>query len=153
MPSGLRIKTNIIKGQKTLKNRPMDRIIDPLSSVGAKIKSKDNFIPKEINSSKNLTPINQELKLPSAQIKSALILYAISVKGESKITGLTNTRDHLERMLKYINYPIKINGNEIRILGDINTNKNLNIKLPGDISSASFLICAAYYQRIQTYKL
>ena len=85
----------------------MDRIIDPLSSVGAKIKSKDNFIPIEINSSKNLTPINQELKLPSAQIKSALILYAISVKGESKITGLTNTRDHLERMLKYINYPIK----------------------------------------------
>ena len=140
--SGLSVKT-IIQGQKTLKNRPMDRIIDPLSSVGARIKSKDNFLPIEIHSSKNLTPINHELKLPSAQIKSALILYAISVKGESKITGLTNTRDHLERMLKDINYPIKINGNEIRILGDININKNLNIKLPGDISSASFLICAA----------
>ena len=121
----------------------MDRIIDPLSSVGARIRSEDSFLPIEIHSSKNLTPINQELKLPSAQIKSALILYAISIKGESKITGLTNTRDHLERMLKYINYPIKINGNEIRILGDININKNLNINLPGDISSASFLICAA----------
>ena len=140
--SGLNIKARI-KGQKTLKSRPMDRIIDPLVAVGVKIKSKHKLLPLEIDSSTHLKPININLQLPSAQVKSALILYAMSIEGESKISGLINTRDHLERMLKNINYPIKINGNQINVLGNKNCIKNLNIKLPGDISSASFLICAA----------
>tara|TARA_A100001011_G_C14322509_1_gene851607 strand:+ start:18794 stop:20059 length:1266 start_codon:yes stop_codon:yes gene_type:complete len=140
--SGLNIKT-IIKGQKTLKNRPMERIINPLKSVGVNIKSNDQLLPLQILGSDYLKPLDIKLEIASAQIKSALILYAMSINGESKIGGLIDTRDHLERMLLYNKYPIKIKNNEIRILGNSNNIKNLNIKIPGDISSASFLICAS----------
>tara|TARA_B100000676_G_scaffold280521_1_gene304821 strand:+ start:9417 stop:10682 length:1266 start_codon:yes stop_codon:yes gene_type:complete len=140
--SGININCKII-GRKTLRKRPMDRVIFPLLDAGVNIQSKDNLLPVNIFKSKKLKTINATLIIPSAQIKSSLILYAMSRNGKSIISGNIKTRDHLERMLLDLKYPIKVGKDRIEIVGNKNKSNNININLPGDISSASFLICAA----------
>jgi len=142
--SGLNINCNI-QGSDSLSKRPMSRIVDPLKSFGIDIDCKDGLLPIQMNKRDNgiNSTFNYKLKLPSAQIKSALIFHALSIEGSSIIEGGIKTRDHLEILLSYLNYPIKINNNKITIKGNYKISNNLNIKLPGDISSASFLIAGA----------
>tara|TARA_Y100001936_G_scaffold58337_1_gene57531 strand:+ start:256 stop:1506 length:1251 start_codon:yes stop_codon:yes gene_type:complete len=139
--SGLNIET-IVSGSKQLSKRPMDRVVEPLSQFGANINC-NNQLPLKIKESNNLKNFNFELKVPSAQIKSALILYALSIKGKSIIKGLIHTRDHLELLLLHLGYPISINKHQIEIIGGASISKKLDITIPGDFSTASFLICAA----------
>ena len=101
--SGMNIKCKII-GRKTLRKRPMDRVIFPLLDAGVNIQSKDNLLPVNILKSKKLKTINATLIIPSAQIKSSLILYAMNRNGKSIISGNIKTRDHLERMLLNLKY-------------------------------------------------
>ena len=121
----------------------MDRVIFPLLDAGVNIQSKDNLLPVNIFKTKKLKTINATLIIPSAQIKSSLILYAMNRNGKSIISGNIKTRDHLERMLLDLKYPIKVRKDRIEIVGNKNKSNNINVNLPGDISSASFLICAA----------
>ena len=134
----------VIKGSNSLSNRPMSRIVEPLKSFGVDIKSSNGKLPIMINKNKNnRLPFIYDLKIPSAQVKSALIFYALSLNGTSSIKGEIKTRDHLELLLSYLKYPIKMNNKQILIKGNHKISNNLNINLPGDISSASFLIAAA----------
>ena len=142
--SGLNINC-IIKGSNSLSKRPMSRIVEPLKSFGVDIKSTNGKLPIKINKTKNnRLAFIYNLKIPSAQVKSALIFYALSLNGVSSIKGEIRTRDHLELLLSYLKYPIKVNNNKkITIKGNHQLLDNFHIKLPGDISSASFLIAAA----------
>ena len=132
-----------IFGSKALSNRPMRRICDPLNNFGANLESINGFLPIKIKPSTRFDTFDYDLKIPSAQIKASLILYAMFMRGESTISGLVKTRDHLENLLSYFSYPITIQDNKINVKGSDRLSKNLSIELPGDISSAAFIIGGA----------
>ncbi|MDC3184439.1 3-phosphoshikimate 1-carboxyvinyltransferase [Pelagibacteraceae bacterium] len=133
---------SILTGDKSLSSRPMQRIADPLSKMNAKVYTTKGSLPLTIEGS-NLKAVNFDLKIPSAQIKSGLLLAALNTKGETNITENKVTRDHTEIMLKSFgaNIEMKKIGNKkiIKIIGQ----KELvakNIDVPNDLSSSSFFI-------------
>ena len=140
--AGLNVNATI-KGSLSLSKRPMRRIVNPLKDFGVNIKSKNFKLPIKLNKSNNLKPFNFRLEIPSAQVKSALILYAMCINGKSILSGKIQTRDHLELLLADLDYPISIDSDKIQIIGNANISKQIDIKIPGDISSASFIICAS----------
>ena len=90
---------SVLIGDKSLSNRPMQRIADPLIKMNAKIFTSDGSLPLSIKSS-NLVPTKIDLKIPSAQIKSGILLAALNINGETEITESKITRDHTEIMLE-----------------------------------------------------
>ena len=144
--SGLNINVKI-EGASTLLKRPMKRIVQPLKNCGVDIRSGDYQLPLKVNAGSDLKPIDYSLNIPSAQVKSGLILYAISINGKSTLKGQIHTRDHLENLLFSLGYPIHVKEDKIEINGGVKINKNINMKIPGDFSSASFIICVALLKR------
>tara|TARA_B100000965_G_C19601466_1_gene762954 strand:+ start:1090 stop:2391 length:1302 start_codon:yes stop_codon:yes gene_type:complete len=131
-----------ISGDDSLSSRPMDRIIKPLEEIGSKISSKKNLLPITFYPQKSLKPINYINDIASAQIKSCLILASLFISGKSSIYETTKTRDHTERLLEFLEYPIKVQENNITILGQGKLIAR-DIYIPSDFSSASFFIIAA----------
>ena len=131
-----------ISGDSSLVKRPMKRIIDPLTVAGANISSNDNLMPLSFKQSGKLKVINYTCLIPSAQIKSCLILASLFLDGTSIIKETIKTRDHTERMLQFLDYPISIDDKIISINGN-GTIFAKDIRIPSDISSASFLIVGA----------
>ena len=131
-----------ISGDSSLVKRPMKRIIDPLTIAGANISSNNNLMPLSFKQSGKLKVINYTCLIPSAQIKSCLILASLFLDGTSIINETIKTRDHTERMLQFLDYPISIDDKIISINGN-GTIVAKDIRIPSDISSASFLIVGA----------
>ncbi len=135
----------VIQGDKSLSSRPMNRILKPLEKMGAKFESKNGNLPIKIKGTK-LKNSTIEIEIPSAQIKSGLMLAAINTTGISKIIEKNITRDHTENMLKSFGAKINIekNGSEslITIDGKHELNAN-NIDVPSDLSSSAFFIVSA----------
>ena len=138
--------TSIITGDTSLQSRPMARIIEPLTKMGAVIQSRENKPPLEFSKPVERSCCNEEILIASAQVKSCLILASLFVEGESNIIENIKTRDHTERLLQYFNYDIKIDDNRIKLYG----NKDIfakDIEVPNDFSSASFFIVAALLKK------
>jgi len=136
---------SIIYGDESLSKRPMSRIMQPLELMGAKFNDNNNKMPIEIIG-KKLRNINYNLELPSAQVKSGIILAALNADGKSKIIENEITRNHTEIMLEYFNADINIENIESKNHIFINGKKELtskDISVPSDLSSASFIIVAA----------
>ena len=130
-------------GDKSLSQRPMNRIAEPLNSWGAEVSLKEQkFPPIEIKGTKLLSEFTYNLTIPSAQIKSCLVLASLFLDGTSIIKETIKTRDHTERMLQFLDYPISIDDKIISINGK-GTIVAKDIRIPSDISSASFLIVGA----------
>ncbi len=134
-----------ITGDESLIKRPMKRIIEPLMTAGANITSENNRLPISFITS-SVQPINHISSIPSAQVKSCLILASLFIDGESHISELVTTRDHTERMLQYLDYPLSIDNNKIIISGKQNIVAK-DITIPSDISSAAFFIVAALIKK------
>ena len=136
---------SILTGDKSLSSRPMQRIADPLSKMNAKIYTTKGSLPLTIEGS-NLKAVNFDLKIPSAQIKSGLLLAALNTKGQTNITENKVTRDHTEVMLQSFGANIEINKigskKNIKIIGQKELIGN-NIDVPNDLSSSSFFIVSA----------
>ena len=134
---------SVITGDDSLKSRPMKRIIDPLKLMGAKIlgRKENRYLPLAI-SGRKLNPIQYKLPIPSAQVKSCILLAGLSTEGETVITEPVKSRDHTERMLKSAGARIERKGNDIILKGGIEINP-FDTRIPGDISSAAFIISAA----------
>jgi len=132
----------IIKGDKSLSSRDFGRVIKPLNLFGVQINSKKNKLPLKIKGNSFLRPINYFEKKGSAQVKSCIMLTALNTFGQT-IIKCKKSRDHTEKLFKYLNLPIKINKNKnfeiIKIKGK-KQYKGFDYKIPGDISSASFFI-------------
>ena len=132
-------------GDESLSKRPMSRITEPLKKFGVNIDDKKGFLPVKLKKSNFLFPNTIDIKIGSAQIKSALILASLDLKGESLITEYFPSRNHTELLLRHLGANIEIkklkNKNVIKISGP-NTLKPKNIVIPGDISSAAFIIVA-----------
>ena len=110
--SGLISSNNIyvkLIGDNSLNNRPMKRVTKHLSRIGAKINlRKQTFPPIKIIGTGDALPLTFDILIPSAQIKSAIMLSALNTNGTVKIKEFKTTRDHTENMLKSMGYNIKI---------------------------------------------
>ncbi len=133
---------SVLVGDPSLSKRPMKRIIEPLRLMGANIAGSAEFTaPLQISSTYNLRPIEYELNLPSAQVKSTILLAGLYTDGITRVIEETPTRDHTERMLglkiqtRGKKRAIEIKGGQKIIPRDGH--------IPGDISAATFLIAAA----------
>ncbi len=149
--TGIRLLTGYIAGSgkkctligdKSLSNRPMRRISDPLNNWGAKISLReDKYPPIEIAESKLLSNFVYELEIPSAQIKSCLLFAALSSKTKIEIIENIPSRDHTERLLQECDAEIFREGNKIIFDGTREITKKF-IDVPKDFSSAAYLIAA-----------
>ena len=134
---------SVLTGDHSLRKRPMQRIIGPLSKMGAKIWSRrDGLAPLSIKG-QELDSMEYKLPVASAQLKSSILLAALKTESKTVIIEPAVSRDHTERMLQGAGIDLDIK--EDRIILNKAKNRKLNsfeIKVPGDISSASFFIAA-----------
>ena len=135
---------SVLTGDSSLSSRPMKRITEPLAKMNGEIASNNGKMPLKING-KELSNSEIDIKIPSAQIKSGVMLAALNTKGTTKVIEHNVTRDHTEIMLEAFGSDIKItNQNSIKII-EINGKKELkskNIEVPSDLSSSAFFIIA-----------
>jgi 3-phosphoshikimate 1-carboxyvinyltransferase len=130
-----------ITGDDSLSKRPMKRIIDPLTQMGAEIKARENnFLPMQIIG-KKLHGINYTLPMPSAQVKSAILLAGLYSDGETVIHEKIKSRNHTEKMLEFLKFNFKEkNVNELYLSSK---NESVDAKIfniPNDISSSAFFL-------------
>ena len=134
-------------GDHSLNSRPMERVTNPLSKFGATTfgRSKGR-LPMTVIGARSPIPVKYDVPVPSAQVKSALLLAALNAPGETIITEKEITRDHTERMLSSFGADISVenisNRRSIKLCGHSELNGQ-NICVPSDPSSAAFPICAA----------
>ena len=149
----MRLMTGLLSGQKfnselfgdaSLSKRPMKRVIEPLTLMGAKIESNENKAPLKIKGSK-LNGITYESKIASAQVKSSILLAGFSAMGETKVIEPTLSRNHTEIMLQYFESDIKTGKIEDKFYTSIRSSFLMpkDVYIPGDISSAAFFMVAA----------
>lgn len=139
--SGQNFKS-ILVGDKSLSGRPMKRVTDPLSQMGADIETDNGTAPLKINPHAVLHGIDYDMPIASAQVKSCLLLAGMYASGKTCVTEPGITRDHTERMLKAFGYPVEVNGNKVCIEGGHELTA-CNIQIPADISSAAFFLVGA----------
>ena len=128
-------------GDQSLSKRPMDRIIEPLRQMGAKINGVNSKPPLTIYGNQALTAITYELPIASAQIKSCLLLAGLYAQGKTCIIENVTTRDHTERMLRGFGYQVICSDNSITLDGGGEL-EACDIDIPSDISSAAFFMVA-----------
>ncbi|MFZ3578447.1 3-phosphoshikimate 1-carboxyvinyltransferase [Virgibacillus sp. DJP39] len=131
-----------IQGDASIAKRPMNRIVDPLRLMGAKVEGRQGgmYTPLTIQGG-NLHSINYELPVASAQIKSAVLLAGLHAEGTTTVIEPEQTRDHTERMLKAFGVSVQHIEKNISIEGKQSLTAT-TIDVPGDISSAAFFLVA-----------
>ncbi len=132
-----------LTGDSSLSGRPMKRVVEPLTRMGAVIgATEQGTAPLEIAANHRLKGIDYALPMASAQVKSAVLLAGLYAEGETRITEPAPTRDHTERMLEGFGYPVTRVGNRISLTGGGRL-KSCNIDVPADVSSAAFFMLGA----------
>ena len=137
--------STVLTGDESLSRRPMKRIIEPLSSMGAEIESVESTgcAPLKINGRQEpLSPVDYISPVASAQVKSCVLAAGLYAAGKTSITEPFQSRDHTERMLGYFGAPIKKNALVTEIEGGAELTAR-DLEIPSDISSAAFFIVAA----------
>ncbi len=131
-----------LTGDASLQKRPMNRIARPLTTMGAEIELCDGRPPMIIHGGHTLHGITYEMPEASAQVKSCLLLAGLYACGETTIIEPAVSRDHTERMLVTLSYPVKRVGHAISI-NSSHECQGAAIQVPGDLSSAAFFMVAA----------
>jgi 3-phosphoshikimate 1-carboxyvinyltransferase len=137
-----------LTGDASLRKRPMGRVLGPLSQMGALAHARDGRLPIYIQGTATPIPITYEMPVASAQVKSAILLAGLNTPGTTCVIERTATRDHTERMLAYFGADIAAEADEtsgtriIRLEGQPELRPE-QIDVPGDPSSAAFLVVAA----------
>ena len=130
-------------GDDSLSKRPMDRVTLPLKKMGVSIsgQTERDLPPLHLKGTKNLRPIQYELPIASAQVKSALIFAALQAHGQSVIIEKECTRNHTEDMLQQFGGDLSVDGKKITVQGPQKLSGQ-TVVVPGDISSAAFWLVA-----------
>ena len=130
-------------GDDSLSKRPMDRVTLPLKKMGVSIsgQTERDLPPLQLKGTKNLRPIQYELPIASAQVKSALIFAALQAQGQSVIIEKECTRNHTEDMLQQFGGDLSVDGKKITVQGPQKLSGQ-TVVVPGDISSAAFWLVA-----------
>jgi len=131
-----------IAGDESLNKRPMARIVDPLTRMGAKIVARDGKFPPLAIDGTPLSPICYELPVASAQVKSCVLLAGLTAKGKTTVIEKSQSRDHTERVLPVFGVRFEKTGTELSVWGPSEPKGTL-VHVPGDISSAIYFIVAA----------
>jgi 3-phosphoshikimate 1-carboxyvinyltransferase len=139
--AGQEFRSELI-GDESLSRRPMARVITPLELMGARISSADRSRPPLKITGGRLKAIDYDMPVASAQVKSALLFAGLFAEGETRIAEPVPTRDHGELALRAFGATVKQRGMESRIEGGQKLHA-IEAQIPGDISSASFFLCAA----------
>ena len=140
--------TTYFSGDPSLSSRPMNRVVLPLERMGAEITArKGNLLPLSIRGTATPIPIEYTMPVPSAQVKSAILLAALNTPGRTTVIETTPSRDHTERMMEYFDAAISITEDvagvrHISIEGETELTGR-PVTVPGDPSSAAFLVAAA----------
>ena len=134
----------ILTGDASLCKRPMDRVANPLREMGAQVdgRSEGRFPPLAIRGGP-LKPISYRTPVPSAQVKSAILLASLYASGVSKVAEPWLSRDHTERMMSYFGIPIAKGDGWVAIGPVTEEPRGRHIAIPGDLSSAAFPIAVA----------
>ncbi|MGA8705374.1 MAG: 3-phosphoshikimate 1-carboxyvinyltransferase [Steroidobacteraceae bacterium] len=128
-------------GDASLMRRPMERVAQPLRTMGASIRTQQGRPPVQIQAVTELAGIDYRLPVASAQVKSALLLAALSARGRSSISEPAPTRDHTERMLRGFGVEVEREGLRVSITGGQRLT-GCAVEVPGDFSSAAFFLVA-----------
>lgn len=131
---------SVLDGSAQLRRRPMKRITAPLQSMGAAIESTDGCCPLTIAPAQ-LQGINYDMPIASAQVKSAVLLAGLNADSPTTVLQPGPARDHTERMLRSMGARLDENGNALTIHPCAELSP-LDIQVPGDVSSAAFLLVA-----------
>ena len=134
--------TTELTGDASLQKRPMNRVARPLMTMGAKIDTANGCPPLVIHGGQTLHGISYEMPEASAQVKSCLLLAGMYAQGETTVIEPDISRDHTERMLVSMGYPVRRVDRAITI-DSSHECRGGTIKVPGDLSSAAFFIVAA----------
>ncbi len=134
----------VLDGDESLRRRPMGRVLEPLRRMGASLEAReDNFAPLVIHGGRPLRGISYTLPVASAQLKSALLLAGMYAQGTTRIREAAATRDHTERMLELLGYPLERDGLRLSLVGGGELRAPRRLEVPGDLSSAAFLLAGA----------
>jgi len=132
-----------ISGDESLAKRPMDRVANPLRSMGAVVEAAEGGRPPlKIKGGQSLKAIDYTLPMASAQVKSCVLLAGLYAQGTTRVTEPAPTRDHTERMLSGFGYSVKKQGPVAELTGGGKLT-GTQIEVPADISSATFFMVAA----------
>lgn len=132
---------SILNGDASIQKRPMKRVINPLSQMGADIEStNDGYAPLKIHG-KRLKAMEYTMPVASAQVKSAILLASLFAEGKTIINEPTASRDHTEIMLNYFGANIN-NDNGVITSTPVEELYGKELEIPGDISSAAFFMVA-----------
>ncbi len=132
---------SVLLGDESLSRRPMKRVGDPLTLMGAHFKTADKGCPPIEIEGGNLKPIRYEMPVASAQVKSAILLAGLFVEGETEVVEKLPTRDHTEIALEQMGADIGRHQHTIAIRGGARLDGK-KLYVPGDLSSAAFFIVA-----------
>lgn len=131
-----------ISGDSSLRRRPMRRIIDPLSRMGAEIRSGPDHTPPLSIRGGDLQAIDYPMPVASAQVKSAILLAGLYASGTTRLVEPLSSRDHTETALRQFGVDLQGSGSELLIRGGQQPLAR-SVAVPGDLSSAAFFIAAA----------
>ncbi|MGE0726182.1 MAG: 3-phosphoshikimate 1-carboxyvinyltransferase [Alphaproteobacteria bacterium] len=140
--------TSVMTGDASLRRRPMQRVIEPLTRMGARFEGREGGrLPLAIIGTDEMLPIEYRLPVASAQVKSAILLAGLNTAGETTVIEPEPTRDHTERMLRHFGAEVRVapaeaGGKRITVIGWPEL-KSRDIAVPGDPSSAAFAVVAA----------
>ena len=137
--------TSEMIGDESLSRRPMERVIKPLSAMGARIESQQGKPPLRFTGG-GLKAIDYKMPVASAQVKSCLLFAGLFANGETRVEESIRTRDHGEVALRAFGAHLErksvSSGTEVRIRGGQRL-RGIDARVPGDLSSAAFFLCAA----------
>ncbi|NNF65909.1 MAG: 3-phosphoshikimate 1-carboxyvinyltransferase [Gammaproteobacteria bacterium] len=132
---------SVLVGDESLSSRPMGRIVKPLREMGASISSDDGHAPLTIKG-RSLHGIHYKCPVASAQVKSAILLAGLNARGATRVEEPAVTRDHTERMLRWMGCDLQKGKNFVGLKGGQRL-RGRQIDVPGDFSAAAFFIVAA----------
>jgi 3-phosphoshikimate 1-carboxyvinyltransferase len=134
---------SVLSGDRYLRRRPMKRVIEPLRLMGAKITGRGGggLAPLAVEGT-SLRGIEQRIAVASAQVKSALLLAGLLAKGETSVTEPAHSRDHTEIMLRHLGVDVAVHDTTVTLAGGQEWAAR-DLFVPGDPSSAAFLVAAA----------
>jgi len=133
---------SVLIGDASLMRRPMDRVAKPLAHMGADVRTNEGRPPIAIAGRRSLVGRAHRLEVPSAQVKSALLLAGLHAEGRTSVTEPSPSRDHTERMLGAFDVAVLRDGATVSVDGPAKP-QGARVEVPGDFSSAAFLIVAA----------
>jgi len=134
--------SSTLVGDASLSRRPMRRVIAPLTEMGARFEAAPGDRPPLVIHGGRLAPLDFQPDVPSAQVKSAVLLAGLHVNGTTSVTEPAATRDHTERALDAFGAPATVEGRRISVTGGRRLHGR-DLRVPGDISSAAFPAVAA----------